>query len=86
MSARMAEAFLRGFDELRHEPVQKRVRALVGDVVAEESTRAVLVYEPRYESPLRDPEDIADRVAFFNERVDLFLDGEPLERPLTPWS
>jgi uncharacterized protein (DUF427 family) len=47
MSARMSEAFLRGFDELRHEPVQKRVRALVGDALAVESTRAVLVYEPR---------------------------------------
>jgi uncharacterized protein (DUF427 family) len=39
-----------------------------------------------YESPLRGAEDIAGRVAFFNERVDLFLDGERLERPLTPWS
>lgn len=47
MSTRMAEAFLQGFDELRHEPVQKRVRALIGDAVAVETTRAVLVYEPR---------------------------------------
>ena len=47
MSNRMAEAFLQGFDELRHEPVQKRVRALVGDAVAVETTRALLVYEPR---------------------------------------
>ena len=25
-------------------------------------------------------------VCFFNERVDIELDGEPQERPLTPWS
>jgi uncharacterized protein (DUF427 family) len=39
-----------------------------------------------YEEPLRGAEAIAGRVAFFNERVDLFLDGEQLERPITPWS
>jgi len=25
-------------------------------------------------------------VAFFNERVDIVVDGTPLERPRTPWS
>jgi uncharacterized protein (DUF427 family) len=39
-----------------------------------------------YEAPLRAAEEIAGLVAFFNERVDLILDGEPLQRPVTPWS
>jgi uncharacterized protein (DUF427 family) len=47
MSARMVEALARGLDCLRHEPTQKRVRALVGDTVAVDSTRALLVYEPK---------------------------------------
>ena len=29
---------------------------------------------------------IAGLVCFFNERVDLSVDGEHLDRPLTPWS
>jgi uncharacterized protein (DUF427 family) len=39
-----------------------------------------------YEAPLRAASDVAGLVAFFNERVDLVLDGEPLRRPVTPWS
>ena len=30
--------------------------------------------------------EVTDRVAFFNERVDLAVDGVRLERPVTPWS
>ncbi len=29
---------------------------------------------------------IAGLVAFLNERVDLFVDGQPQQRPFTPWS
>jgi hypothetical protein len=29
---------------------------------------------------------VTGRIAFFNERIDLVLDGIPLERPVTPWS
>jgi uncharacterized protein (DUF427 family) len=39
-----------------------------------------------YEFPTRELLPIAGLVAFFNEKVDLFLDGRPLERPLTPFS
>jgi uncharacterized protein (DUF427 family) len=39
-----------------------------------------------YEEPLREANEIAGMVAFFNERVDLTVDGERLERPRTPWS
>jgi uncharacterized protein (DUF427 family) len=39
-----------------------------------------------YEFPTRELLPIAGLVAFFNEKVDLFLVGRPLERPLTPFS
>jgi uncharacterized protein (DUF427 family) len=39
-----------------------------------------------YREPLREAAEVTDRVAFFNERVDVLVDGERLERPVTPWS
>ncbi len=39
-----------------------------------------------YPAPLREAAEVIDRVAFFNERVDLIVDGTRLERPVTPWS
>jgi uncharacterized protein (DUF427 family) len=39
-----------------------------------------------YPAPLREAGEITDRIAFFNEHVDLVIDGERLERPVTPWS
>jgi hypothetical protein len=35
---------------------------------------------------LREAAEITDRIAFFSERADLVVDGERLERPITPWS
>jgi uncharacterized protein (DUF427 family) len=39
-----------------------------------------------YPEPLREAVEVTDRIAFFNERVDIFVDGTRLERPVTPWS
>jgi len=39
-----------------------------------------------YPEPTRDFERIRGMVAFFNERVELEVDGELQERPVTPWS
>jgi uncharacterized protein (DUF427 family) len=39
-----------------------------------------------YRAPLREAAEVTGRIAFFNERVDVFVDGERLERPVTPWS
>jgi uncharacterized protein (DUF427 family) len=39
-----------------------------------------------YEQPIPQAEPIGGHVAFFNERVDLVVDGEAQERPTTPWS
>ena len=39
-----------------------------------------------YEDPLRDAEQVRGLVCFSNERVDIELDGEAQERPVTPFS
>jgi uncharacterized protein (DUF427 family) len=39
-----------------------------------------------YEAPLREAAEVRGLIAFFNERVDLVVDGERWERPRTPWS
>ncbi len=39
-----------------------------------------------YIAPLREAAEVTDRIAFFNERVDVLVDGERLARPVTPWS
>lgn len=38
------------------------------------------------EEPLSDGTEVCGMVAFFNERVDITLDGVPQPRPVTPWS
>jgi uncharacterized protein (DUF427 family) len=39
-----------------------------------------------YAFPTQESQKIAGFVAFYNERVDIDLDGERQERPVTPWS
>jgi uncharacterized protein (DUF427 family) len=39
-----------------------------------------------YLEPQREAERIRDHLAFFNERVDIEVDGEAQERPVTQWS
>ena len=39
-----------------------------------------------YPDPIPENPRIAGLIAFFNERVDLVVDGERLKRPFTPWS
>lgn len=39
-----------------------------------------------YHEPLHDAQPVRDRIAFFDERVDVTVDGQRRERPVTPWS
>lgn len=39
-----------------------------------------------YPQPLHDAAAVKDHIAFYNERVDLTIDGVKLDRPRTPWS
>jgi uncharacterized protein (DUF427 family) len=48
----MLDTILRAQDELRYEPTEKRLRASLGDDTVVDSTRALLVWEPRRISPM----------------------------------
>ena len=39
-----------------------------------------------YEDPLPEGAPVKDFIAFFDEQVDVFIDGRALPRPRTPWS
>lgn len=39
-----------------------------------------------YRNPLHDGEPVRDQVCFFDERVDVIVDGVRAERPMTQWS
>ena len=39
-----------------------------------------------YQQPRHDAAQVRGFIAFFNERLDVIVDGERLERPITPWS
>jgi uncharacterized protein (DUF427 family) len=39
-----------------------------------------------YHEPLHDAEPVRDRICFFDERVDVIVDGMRRDRPVTPWS
>jgi uncharacterized protein (DUF427 family) len=39
-----------------------------------------------YHEPLHDAEPVRDRICFFDERVDVIVDGKHHDRPVTPWS
>jgi uncharacterized protein (DUF427 family) len=39
-----------------------------------------------YPAPLPDAVELGGRVTFFDERLDLVIDGVPRPRPVTPWS
>jgi uncharacterized protein (DUF427 family) len=47
MSTTMRDLFAEARSRLRHEPIEKRVRASTGGVTVLDSTRAVLLWEPR---------------------------------------
>ena len=59
MSIQMRGLLSGGLGELRHEPTAKRIRAVLGGAIVVDSTRAVLVWEPRrivpsYAVPVQD--------------------------------
>jgi uncharacterized protein (DUF427 family) len=47
MSTRLRDVLMREFDELRYEPTDKRIRGMLGDATVVDSTRALLVWEPK---------------------------------------
>ncbi|WKG03384.1 DUF427 domain-containing protein [Mycolicibacterium sp. HK-90] len=39
-----------------------------------------------YHEPLIEATPVRDRICFFDEHVDVFIDDKPVNRPVTPWS
>lgn len=39
-----------------------------------------------YHEPLLDAVPVSGRICFFDEHVDMSVDGERVDRPVTPWS
>jgi uncharacterized protein (DUF427 family) len=71
------------------------------DLLAPSATRSVCAYKGEashfsvadaedvawtYPDPLPDNGELRDTIAFYNENVDITVDGERLERPSTQWS
>jgi uncharacterized protein (DUF427 family) len=56
------------------------------DVVLDEPRTTLDAIAWSYEEPLDDARDVAGMVSFYQERLDLELDGEPVPRVRTPWS
>jgi uncharacterized protein (DUF427 family) len=52
MSTKMQDLMARAREELRHEPLERRVRARLGAQTIVDSTRAMLVWEPRRVCPI----------------------------------
>jgi uncharacterized protein (DUF427 family) len=72
------------------EPSEKRTRCAYKGVASYWSVRVGdTLHEDivwTYEEPDRDGAAIRGLVCFFNERVDLEVDGQTVERPVTQWS
>src|SRR5688500_18387812 len=47
MSVKVRDLLMGELDSLRYEPIDKRIRALLGDRTVVDSTRALLVWEPK---------------------------------------
>jgi uncharacterized protein (DUF427 family) len=47
MSTRLRALYMSTLDELRHEPIDKRIRAKIGDATVVDTTAALLVWEPK---------------------------------------
>jgi uncharacterized protein (DUF427 family) len=52
VSTRVRDAMMQRLRELRHEPIDKRIRATLDGETVVDSTRALLVWEPRRVTPL----------------------------------
>jgi hypothetical protein len=63
-----------GLGDLRYEPIDKRIRGTLGGQTVLDSSRVMLVWEPKRIVPS------------YAVPIDPVVDGAPVERPVTPWS
>src|SRR4051794_9418092 len=96
MSTSVGEAMMQQLGELRHEPIEKRIRATFGEDAVVDTTRALLVWEPKrvvpsYAVPV---EDVAGEVvdtggdapAATSEPEAPQLAGRPVYDPSIPFA
>jgi uncharacterized protein (DUF427 family) len=87
MSIRVMDAMFRNLGQLRHEPTDKRIRATLGDQTVVDTTRAMLVWEPRrivpsYAVPI---DAVAGELVTENGGSD-DADGPPVLSPKVPFA
>jgi uncharacterized protein (DUF427 family) len=95
MSVHLRSLHWSALEELRHEPIEKRIRATVGDETVVDTTRALLVYEPKRVVPSYaiPDEDIAGEIrsaavadnALCDDDLDLIA-GRPILDPRVPFA
>ena len=95
MSVHLRSLHWSALDELRHEPIQKRIRATIGDETVVDTTRALLVYEPKRVVPSYaiPDQDIAGEIrsgavadnTLCDEDLDLIA-GRPILDPRVPFA
>jgi uncharacterized protein (DUF427 family) len=86
MSTRMRDAMLSRLTELRYEPTEKRVRAVLGGQTVVDTTRAVLVWEPRRVVPSYAVPVDEVRAALVESTSDRPDDGRPVLHPGIPFA
>src|SRR5689334_20463677 len=94
MSTRLRDVMFRELDELRYEPTQKRIRGVVDGATLVDSTRAMLVWEPKrvvatYGFPLEDVAgtlEPADDAPGDGAVTPPQLDGRPVLDPSIPFA
>src|SRR5262249_53976088 len=69
-------------DRITHCPYKGAATYLTAEVNGASYPNLVWIYR----SPLAESQKIAGMACFYNEKVDLYLDGELQERPRTPFS
>ena len=95
MSVHLRSLHWSALDELRHEPIQKRIRATIGDETVVDTTRALLVYEPKRVVPSYaiPDQDIAGEIrsgavadnTMCDDDLDLIA-GRPILDPRVPFA
>jgi uncharacterized protein (DUF427 family) len=68
----------------RVEPTPRWVRVCAGEAEVADALHRDVVWT--YTEPVPECPRIAGLAAFFNEKVDLVIDGVRQQRPRTPWS
>lgn len=85
MGTRLRDVMLGRLGQLRYEPTEKRIRVLADDTVLVDTTRAMLVWEPRRVVPSY-AVPAADVRADIRDEAETTMDGDRLLHPGIPFT